>query len=239
MKIIIFFYITHCFAGIDIDSGSTATTQQIICDPNASVQGGCYLQDYSGEWVTTKCSSGYILTSSMTCVAPCGSGYYLNGAECAACSDNCVSCFGPNNFQCLNCESTHSLNYQNICSLTCTNNNQFGLPSSTECRNCDASCASCLQTHKTTCLSCPSASDTLKVFAYAAGLTNSGYCIPNPSSTYSNFFRQYPGDSLVVQCPSGCSKCSDRFKCTECSPGFELYPPASVLAAYAMCYSTS
>jgi hypothetical protein len=79
----------------------------------------------------------------------------------------------------------------------------------------------------------------LRVFSYSSGLTNSGYCIPNPSSTYPNFFRQYPGDVLVVECEPGCTKCVDRFKCTECGAGFTLFPPASSGTAYARCYSTS
>ena len=231
-------YITQ-LAGLQIFFVSASTVNQIRCDPNASMQGGCYLVDYSGEWITTNCSTGYILTSSLTCVPTCNAGYYLNGAQCTACSENCHSCFGPNSFQCLACNPSHAFNHQSICSLTCTNPNQFGLAHSLQCQNCHSSCGSCLQSDQTTCLSCSSSSAFLKIFSYSAGLTDSGYCIANPSTAFPNFFRQYPGDALVVQCPTGCSKCVDRFKCTECVPGYALYPPAAAGSAYAKCYSTS
>lgn len=219
------------------------------CSPYASSNKGCYLRDNSfwggGNWVTVKCREGYILTSSGECVLPCQAGKYLYGSTCASCTDNCDECFGPHAFQCSSCSSKYALNFQRICSLTCDRSDQFGSPDKTTCTDCDPTCGSCFAEGQTACTSCPQSTTgetySLRKFPYSTKRTNSGYCLKDPvlSSGKKNFFRQYPGDRLVIQCPPGCDKCLDRYTCTQCETGYSLYPPSDSGAQYALCRRTS
>ena len=221
---------------------------QIECDENASMMNGCQLLDYDAVWITANCSTGFILTSSGTCVQPCPTGQYLFGTECVDCPANCDACYGPHEFQCSRCSAQYSLNFQGFCSLDCeTPSGLFGLPQDGDtlnsCSTCDSSCANCFHEYETACTSCPDgipgSTFSLKVLAYAAGRTGAGYCTKDPGVDYSNYYRQYPKDRLLVQCPSGCAKCDDRFKCTQCLTGYTIYPPVDSGAGYATCYRSS
>lgn len=216
------------------------------CSPFASTSKGCYLEDSSffggGKWITVSCSTGYVLTSSGECVIPCPPGQYLFGSSCASCAGNCDSCFGPHPFQCSSCSSKHSLNFQRICSRLCDRTDQFGSPNEDlSCSDCDVSCGTCFTSGQTGCSSCPESTTgetfTLRPFPYALGRTDAGYCLKDPLA--KNFFRQYPGDRLVTQCPTGCTACIDRYTCSQCAVGYVLYPPPDSGAEYSLCQSTT
>ena len=211
-----------------------ATSNRIECDPNAAMDKGCWYSEYTGQWTTVKCAAGYSLTMDLSCVADCGAGKFLLGSTCANCASNCESCFGANAFQCSACASTHELNAQRICSLKCAAPGEFGKPASATCSACHSTCADCFDSHETTCTAC-AASDTLRVFDYAKGRTESGYCLQNVAAENSGFFRQYPTDRMITECPAGCTRCKDRFYCTACNNGYFLYPPANSGAQYALC----
>jgi hypothetical protein len=216
------------------------------CSVNGAMNGGCYLMDYSNTWITTKCASGYVMTVNGDCVTPCTAGYYLFGDECVQCAPNCESCTGPLDSDCTACSTSYSQNFQGVCTFSCNvENSLYGLPPNTtsvndRCYGCDPSCATCFHGYDTTCTSCPlvSAGTTvsLQMFDYSVGRTNAGYCITDPPSLNANYFRQYPKDTVVVECPVGCATCRNTYFCTTCSRGYSLYPPVDTGAGYALCY---
>ena len=224
--------------------GFICGTNVIECDANAKMMKGCYLREFDQKWVTTACAAGYVLTSSGSCIEPCPAGSYLYGDSCKPCANNCDVCFGDHAFQCTTCSSSYKLNFQNQCSLKCeTVAGTYGLvqrgSTLNECHSCDSSCLTCFQGYGTACTACPTsdqpgASFQLRTFRYSEGRTESGYCIRDTLT--AGYFRQYPDDNMVIQCPSGCAQCEDRYKCTTCQAGFSLYPPASYNTHYAMCY---
>lgn len=241
-KMYIFFVLAFL---VTITAGQGAN--RVECDPNASIVNGCFLRDYDQQWITSNCTTGYVLTSLGTCVQPCPTGKYIYGTQCLSCTGNCNSCYGPESFQCNTCSLSYNLNFQGLCSLNCdVSHGTYGLPqtnaSPNTCQACDTSCDSCFHSYETACTVC-SAIDAggntyrLKTFWYSKDRTNSGYCIRDPSAEFSSYFRQYPKDKLVTECPPGCSKCDDRFKCTACKAGFSLYPPAAYKTEYALCYA--
>ncbi len=217
-----------------------------MCDPNSSMIGGCHLLDYSNTWITTSCATGYVMTVNGDCVIPCSTGLYLFGNSCLACAANCATCSGPLDSDCSACSAYYSPNFQGICTFSCNvEESKYGLPPNTtslnnRCFTCDESCATCFHGYDTTCTSCPLVSGgtavSLVVFDYSAGRTNAGYCITDASSLNSNYFREYPKDNVVVECPEGCATCYNTYLCKTCSRGFSLYPPAGSGAGYALCY---
>lgn len=220
-----------------------ASATIVECSANAAKNKGCYLQDSfpgGGQWITVACADNYVLTFSGDCVAPCPAGKYLFGSECVDCAQNCDSCFGPNDFQCSQCSANFALNFQHVCSLQCARSDQYGTPDLLECSTCHPSCASCYDDGETACTACPASNSessySLRIFTYATGKTNAGYCLEDPSLEYPSYYRQYPDDRVVIQCPTGCVECSDRFTCIQCQNGYFLHPPASSGAQYALCY---
>lgn len=217
-----------------------------MCDPNSSMNGGCHLLDYSNTWIRTKCATGYVMTVSGDCVTPCSTGEYLFGSTCKPCASNCASCTGPLDSDCSACTTNYAPNFQGICTYNCpVENSQYGLPPSTtsvnnECYKCDSSCATCFHGYDTSCTSCPLAAGgitvSLVMFDYSIGRTNAGYCVTDPDSLNSNYFRQYPKDVMVIQCPNGCATCKNTYRCTSCARGYSLYPPTGSGAGYALCY---
>jgi hypothetical protein len=217
-----------------------------MCDPNSSMAGGCHLLDYSNTWITTKCASGYVMTVSGECVTPCSTGNYLFGNTCASCAPNCANCSGPLDSDCSACTSQYAPNFQGICTFSCKIEDAlYGLPPNTtstnsKCYNCDGSCATCFHGYDTSCTSCPLVSGgttvSLVMFDYSVGRTNAGYCVTDPQSLYANYFREYPKDNVVVQCPRGCATCTNSYQCTSCNRGYSLYPAAGSGAGYALCY---
>ena len=217
----------------------------IQCDTHSTIFKSCYLREFDQTWITKECGYGYDLSATGVCVAPCESGTYLYGESCLPCAENCSECFGPKEFQCKHCSSQYTLNFHGLCSLKCdAAQGAYGLPqdgsSPNQCLECDESCLSCFHGYATSCTACPGIDATgstfrLKPFWYSLGRTNSGYCIKDPS--ISGYFRQYPNDNVIVQCPVGCSKCVDRFKCTACLTGYSLYPPEAYSTEYALCYA--
>jgi hypothetical protein len=213
------------------------------CSPFGASNKGCYRQDDfpgGGQTITVECASGYVLTSSGECVTPCPTGQYLFGSSCVSCAANCDSCFGTNDFQCSQCAQTHTLNFQRVCSKKCSRADQFGTPVSSQCIDCDSSCGSCFAAGETACTACPvtltGATYSLRVLQYAVNRTSAGYCLKDPTFSYAGYYRQYPSDRMIIQCPFGCSRCSDRYTCTACQTGYYLYPPSSSGAQYALCY---
>ena len=222
-------------------------SNRVECDPNASMTHGCHLLEHSGKWVTSNCTEGYQLTVDMECIQPCAMGEYLFGGECLPCAMNCNTCFGPSEFQCSECDISHTLNFQSFCAYKCDKKRRlYGIAknetsANNQCYECDSSCGECFQGYETACTACPVLSlgtgISLKVFDYAVGRTDSGYCLRDPSIDYSNYYRTYPSDLVIIECPYGCTKCVDRFKCTACKEGFILYPDPSEGAGYSLCYS--
>ena len=220
----------------------TWSSNVIKCDPNASMSGGCHLLDHADTWVTTKCVDGWSLTVEGTCITDCPVGAFLFGGECVDCTPNCNVCFGEWDFQCAECNARYSLNFQQICSFKCDlGGGLYGSPENGEtCNTCDSSCRTCFAGEQVSCTQCPATQGgftySLRKFLYAVGRTEAGYCLRDPSIDYQNFFRQYPNDLVIVECPDGCSTCIDRYHCTACEFGYSLYPPSSAGAEYALCY---
>lgn len=221
----------------------------IECDPNASMTKGCHLLDYSGEWITTNCTTGYTLSMDGICIDPCPAGQYQFGNTCVTCGTNCDSCFGQSAFQCSTCSVNYELDFQNFCAFKCDQSRGLygiaanGTSANDQCYTCDGSCATCFRGYGTACTSCPVLSSgletSLKIFDYAVDRTNAGVCLRNPSVDYSNYYRMYPGERMVTECPIGCARCDNQFKCTSCDDGYSLYPPSTSGAGYALCYSDS
>ena len=209
-------------------------SNSVQCDPHAAMDKGCWLSEYANEWKTVKCDTGFTLTADLSCTATCGVGQYLFGSSCANCAPNCASCFGPRDFQCTACVGTHKLDAQNVCVVKCSETDQFSVQNAATCSYCHSSCVACSHGSETACTQCLG-SETLLTLPYAKGRTNGGYCLKNLGSENTNFFRQYPSDRVVTECPTGCTQCKDRFLCTHCSVGYSLYPPANSGALYALC----
>ena len=216
-----------------------------MCNTGVAMNGGCYLNDHSGDWITVACVSGMLLTNRATCVTECDVGFYLFGDVCVPCPSNCNDCYGPNDFQCSVCDARYSLNYQQICSYKCQASAGFYARPETgaTCNSCHSSCKTCFSGEDVSCQSCTASAGgftyKLKPFTYATGVTDTGYCIRNPNIDYSNFYREFPRDNLIRECPVGCRTCTGQFNCVTCSTGYALYPPLTSGAPYALCYSTS
>jgi hypothetical protein len=225
-----------------------STSNRFECGPNTAMDGGCHLLDYNGQWLTTKCANGFVMTVDSNCITPCPEGKYLFGGECKSCSLKCKRCAGPLDTDCSECLPGYSKNFQGICTYTCLLENRlYSLPptsptdtSTDVCLACDQTCGTCINKYETSCRSCQPTitgrATTLRILDYADGYTNSGYCVPNPPLAYSNYYRRYPGDNLLVQCPDGCASCIDSFRCTECLRTYSLYPPNDFRSSYALCY---
>jgi hypothetical protein len=236
----IFIILTLCLNLVDSQG-----LNLIKCDPHATTLKGCFLREHDLEWITRECGDGFVLSSTGKCVPPCETGKYLFGDSCLPCTANCGECFGPEEFQCSRCSSLYTLNSHGLCSLRCDATvGSYGLPQDganpNQCLQCDESCSSCFYGSGASCTSCPSLDSTgsaffLKPLWYSLGRTNAGYCIKVPP--VNGFFREYPNDKVIVQCPAGCSKCLDRFKCTGCQTGYSLYPPESYGTEYSLCYA--
>lgn len=222
----IFFLIINLFE-------SLVSSNVIVCDPQTSMLGGCRLQDFNLQWMTLSCNTGWTYWNGK-CRPTCELGEFGFGENCLSCSNHCQTCHGPNDFECDICDSSFSINFQNLCSFNCLTSGEFGTPNETTCAYCNTQCSTCFASYDTACTSCDIRS-TLAPFEYATNRTGSGYCIPNLENGLSGFFRQYPGDHLVIQCPTNCASCTDRFTCTSCSPGYRLYPPVGSGAQYSNC----
>lgn len=216
----------------------------VECNPNAAMDGGCHLLDHSSVWVTTKCVTGQTLTMEGTCIADCGVGFYLFGDVCLPCAATCNVCHGSEPFQCTVCDARYALNFQQICSFKCdVSAGVYGSPATgASCLACDTSCKTCTGGFQTSCVACPASTAgfaySLLPMDYGLGRTNSGYCLRDPSVDYPNYYRKYPGDKVIRECPTGCLSCMDMFRCTSCVTGYNLYP-TSATAAYALCYPNS
>jgi len=237
-------YLGQCLALLAVMTIAPSSNRR-ECSLNSAMDGGCHLLDYNGQWVTTKCDDGYIMNVEGNCIIPCPLGQYMFGTQCNPCSRNCQRCSGPLDSDCAECLPGYSKNFQDVCTFTCrVENRLYGIPATAtaanaDCFPCDLSCATCINRYETTCTSCAlSASGgmtTLQIFDYASSYTRTGYCIANPPLAFANYYRKYPGDTVVVECPLGCSTCIDSFRCTSCYRGYSLHPNAG--ATYARCYA--
>lgn len=222
-------------------SADLAWGTQVQCSSNSAMFKGCYLQEFSNEWISVACADGYTLTSSGECVGPCPAGQYLFGSSCVSCASNCDSCFGPHAFQCSTCSADFELNSQNTCSRVCARSDQYGLPMSESCLDCDATCGTCFNAGETFCTACPTsatATYSLRTLPFSQNRTDAGYCLKDAGIGFTNFYRQYPADKLVIECPDGCQKCLDRYTCTECKTGYNMHPPPVYGAQYSLCFPT-
>lgn len=226
---------------------ATGLTNAIRCDANAAMNTGCHLLDYSLTWITTACEPPYVLSMDGECITGCPSGQYMFGNTCVSCGQNCDLCFGEAAFQCSTCSTNYALDFQNICAFQCDGSRQlYGIAATPtnpndQCYSCHESCGSCFRGYGTACTSCPVLSTgketNLRIFDYAVGRTNAGVCLRKTSVDYSNYFRMYPGDRMVTQCPIGCASCVDSFLCTSCDDGYTLFPTSG--AGYALCYAST
>jgi hypothetical protein len=203
-----------------------------MCDPGASISGGCHLHDHDGQWRTHKCSEPLVLWCDR-CLERCPTGTYQFGPACKSCAQNCVECSGPLPEDCEVCSSHFSFDFRGICVSKCSSTGQYG----TEiggCINCHPQCLTCSAGFDLSCTGCATGSNLVQ-FEYTKSNTQTGYCIPSPDGNMTRFYRELPTDNVVYECPKGCATCRDRYYCLTCLVGYNLYPPSSYGSLWQLC----
>lgn len=202
-----------------------------VCNSNVSIMGGCHLSDHDSQWRTMKCNDPlYIWTNQ--CLASCQTESFSFGASCQKCSSNCSQCYGPTSGDCQVCAPGYAFNFQGVCISQCSAT-QYGTQSA-GCSTCNSNCQSCLDGFDNGCSSCPVTSSLVQ-FAFTMFTIKSGYCVAAPDQSLVGFYRDRPKDMVVLQCPVNCKSCRDRYFCTSCVKGYNIYPPAASGALYQTC----
>ena len=145
---------------------TSANINQRLCDLSASMDKGCHLHDYDGQWRTHKCADSKVLWVGQ-CFDACASGFYPYGAECLSCSNKCKRCSGVEPYDCLECESGFKLDFRNVCIIDCDIEGMYG-NTNFNCLNCNSQCLNCFQGYDTTCIECREGSN-LSMFEYSKG----------------------------------------------------------------------
>ena len=188
-----------------------------VCTESVSA---CHLNDFDNSWQVLSCVAGTVLWNNK-CVQTCTTaGFYQYGDSCVACPSNCATCTDTNN--CTSCSTGYKFNTYLKCEKICPSGYYFD---EAQCVACDSTCKTCIQSGSLYCSTCyPSA--TLRLNA-----ATHGQCIPKLPVGFTNYYRQDPSDTYVLQCPSTCATCTDYHNCTACIAGFAL----QVASGYARC----
>ncbi|EAR96681.1 leishmanolysin family protein (macronuclear) [Tetrahymena thermophila SB210] len=186
------------------------------------------------------CSNGCQTCTSPTTCSQCKTGFQLSGQMCTSifqCTIPCASCSSDPKY-CTSCINGLFLTSQNTCVSSCpagyfqNNQNMTCDPCSTGCSQCsDANtctlcdisigyriqgnactlcvspCATCSYSNPNSCFSCE----------------NKMYLVNNQCvSSCTNGYYNGPNYNCS-QCITGCSQCSDRVSCTQCSNNYKLF----------------
>ena len=222
-------------------NGASKPTDEIDCSPVCS--SGTIIDAFSGRCLDCdssckecssandplSCTSCNLDLGSLTylqenqCVYLCDSNYYLtDGVDgpntiCEKCDDSCTSCNGPNDNNCLSCETDNIL-YNNQCLDNCpielyefNNECVETCPSGTFangniCENCHSSCQTCVNSMDH-CLSCDENGST----PYFTSDFNT--CSSSCNTGYYNELDTHECKTCSDQCET-CEENSDN--CTSC-----------------------
>ena len=137
------------------------------------------------------CNKGYYLSGSQ-CLENCLDGTYGddNTQLCQLCSESCLSCYGPDSDQCLECNAEKGFSKINgECKLLACEDGSYLDINTRKCTKCHKSCSTCAGNSPNHCIECksgyqPSIIDGLKTVRcksceeYMKGYytTSSGLC---------------------------------------------------------------
>ena len=240
-------HLRSCFSGEYFDSST------LSCLPCSSTCISC-----SSKLACTSCRHGYFLNQHSMCVGACLSQSATN-SDCVnvTCHPSCLTCFGPEYFQCNSCHNNAVLlNHSCVedCPIQFYKSNQI-------CKACHDSCKTCNGSSQNDCLSCfPMRFLSLHqcVLECPAGtfgkdgvcsscLSNCAGCMSHDSC--ENCFDGYlslpvesgvmcvtdcPSDYVLhspsrscLHCPVNCANCSTTLSCLSCQSGYYYYAPSS------------
>lgn len=123
----------------------------LVCPPHCA---SCLSEDECVE---------VFAASQNTCDYGCSEGFYPDPAtgKCSKCDHACATCYGPSNWECLECNTKagymRSNKNSDIClSLSCPPGtfSYFEVPSIIHCLPCDSPCETCYASGPSACLSC-------------------------------------------------------------------------------------
>jgi proprotein convertase subtilisin/kexin type 5 len=151
------------------------------------------------------CQSPFVMLTNYTCAANCTDGFYNSTGYCKNCHDNCKTCFGPNNGQCIWCKDKFYLNKAS-CDPTCPPETWPIVDANTNyCKVCQQNCAKCENAND--CIDC-----TSNTFLY-----NKTCYTDCPKSTYKDVVSK-----KCAPCSSHCEYCTNGETCTGCENGYYL-----------------
>ena len=150
------------------------------------------------------CDTGNVLNGKFhfvdkTCIQTCPSNTFDNSNICEDCHTPCLTCNGPNNNNCLSCDTGNALNgkfhfVDKTCIQTCPSNTY---DDSNVCRACHNTCLSCSGALDNNCLSCNPSSTPNGKFYFSPKT-----CIETcPSSTFND-------NNICRDCHTDCLTCS-------------------------------
>ncbi|CAB1448387.1 unnamed protein product [Pleuronectes platessa] len=139
-----------------------------------------------------------------TCVSVCPDGFYgdEDTNDCEECHSDCVTCSGPEDDECLSCETGLTLE-----NGACGSDHEV-CPAKTfltddgACEDCHPSCESCSGDGMNQCSTC----------ATGQFLTTQRTCV---SKCPGGFFASRLS-GVCAACPPGCLQCADAHRCTRC-----------------------
>ncbi|XP_034997609.2 proprotein convertase subtilisin/kexin type 5 [Hippoglossus stenolepis] len=145
-----------------------------------------------------------LFLSEGRCVSVCPDGSYgdEDTNDCEECHSDCVTCSGPEDSDCLSCETGRTLE-----NGACGSDHEV-CPAKTfltddgECEDCHPSCESCSGDEINQCTTC----------AKGQFLTTQQTCV---SKCPGGFFASRLSGVCAV-CPPGCLQCADAHRCTRC-----------------------
>ena len=158
--------------------------------------------------VCTACIEGsYFNDATAQCLSQCGNNTVQNSisghCEATHCHQTCLTCFGPDSDQCLECPKQHIL-FQNTCRESCPKG--WSLSGST-CIECHSTCETCTGITDGDCLTC-----------------SNGKVLDNYHCLKSCRRGSYLDKENVCQsCSRYCAECTDS-KCISCQSGYLMTP---------------
>lgn len=162
----------------------------------------------------TSCANDFYLlafydNTNTPCVSECPVGFYVNGSNiCSRCHHDCKSCYGPSEYQCIECYPNFFLD-EGKCVYFCSAM-KYQDQGSGHCEWCHSSCQECWGPTKHHCLSCQSNHYIYNHVCYA------WEC---PGATYLSI----PEQRLCEPCQFGCQICTSSQFCEFCTPGYNFY----------------
>eukprot|EP01017_Pseudomicrothorax_dubius_P042253 TRINITY_DN6879_c0_g1_i2.p1 TRINITY_DN6879_c0_g1~~TRINITY_DN6879_c0_g1_i2.p1 ORF type:complete len:255 (-),score=-6.89 TRINITY_DN6879_c0_g1_i2:84-848(-) len=203
----------------------TAVAAQTLCTDTTQVAKNvkcpkCY--DCASCTLGTPASCATQTDCAITCgSAPCGDGFtplvipqvdkifaqvIIKGTFCYPCPDNCKSCTftSATTLNCTSCNGNFATKTDGTCSTdSCIPGYYFD----TTCKPCaDANCAEC--NAQGVCTTCKPNYE----------LKTGGVCQACPADGTKYFDAT---TSTCVGCPTGCSKCTSAYNCTQCIAGYK------------------